>query len=176
MGSLECMQTWAAVWSHSNPLMHPLVSVSLYLQTAKEADDEEAAVGGKKDKRKPPAGRGPYRVAIMLTGGSLLFLVHAHRAAHWPTDPRAALRGMWSGQCLQQFDGAASLPAVPPRPLGAGVGAKEMNAGDHPVIGMADILNNTGGWAGGASRQPMSAPDRSAAVQWRAEQAAHECT
>lgn len=25
-----------------------------------------------------------------------------------------------------------------------GVGAKEMNAGDHPVIGMADILNNTG--------------------------------
>lgn len=87
------MQTWAAVWSHSNPLMHPLVSVSLYLQTAKEADDEEAAVGGKKDKRKPPAGRGPYRVAIMLTGGSLLFLVHAHRAAHWPTDPNAACCG-----------------------------------------------------------------------------------
>lgn len=39
--------------------------------------------------------------------------------------------------------------AHPPLPSLPGVGAKEMNAGDHPVIGMADILNNTGGWRGG---------------------------
>ena len=38
-------------------------------QTAKEADDEEAAVGGRKDKRKPPAGRGKKRNSLTVQVG-----------------------------------------------------------------------------------------------------------
>ncbi len=54
-------------------------------QSGKEADDEEAAVGAKRDKRKPPAGRGPYKVAIMLTG-------EWRKKRHW----KPACFGLWS--------------------------------------------------------------------------------
>ncbi|KAL4443840.1 hypothetical protein ABPG75_011577 [Micractinium tetrahymenae] len=66
----------------------------------KEADELEDGGGGGGGKgsggkrRAAPAGRGPYKVSIQLTG----------------------------------------------------VGQKEMNAGEHPVIGMADVINGTGAY------------------------------
>lgn len=60
----------------------------------KYADEDGPAGGNGGGKKKAPAGRGPYKVSIQLTG----------------------------------------------------VGTKEMNSGERPIIGMADVINGTGAY------------------------------
>lgn len=52
------------------------------IKAGKDADDEEVGGGGggggKKEKHKAPAGRGPYKVSIMLTGACVCALVGSY--------------------------------------------------------------------------------------------------
>lgn len=59
---------------------------------------------------------------------------------------RAWLRGAGSDWAALPASQPAPLPPHPQFARPPGVGQKEMNAGERPVIGMADVLNATGAY------------------------------
>ncbi len=126
----------------------------------KDADEGEGGggKGGSGKRRAAPAGRGPYKVSIQLTGGwggcrvggrqsFSQGLRLGHRRPCWPALPLQHQRTSNSsprGPPAPIF--SFTHPPTPQLPLLPGVGQKEMNAGERPVIGMADVLNGTGAY------------------------------